>query len=294
MGIILPEGTMDEKSCVSGTTTLTMSLLTAMNGLGHLNEEVQEGELLSQMNRSNFNSKSTLISGTSALLDAQMMVSGISTRQDKDIISAKARAEQEELQAKMVLLTKDPKLWLQFKTRLHALSSGNGIVGIQRAMKDFVSDHPEIEELYMKEKHDVQQPPTDGFGKLRRMTMLQSVRALTSELSRETSIGSTRIFPASCPSHPRNISTESQVSKGLIAARRLPWRSSNEGAMSADAANVSHSTCEVIVEKGSDALKSLSEENASINLEKDRKVQIAKSTPNNARLCSGVVGATTA
>jgi hypothetical protein len=284
---------MDAKGYVNGTNALTMSLLTAMNGFGNLNEEVEDGEPVRQVSRSSHNSFSRSISGASALLEAQMMVASTEIRQNKDDIIAKAHAEHEELQAKMALLIKHPQLWLQFKNRLHAVNTGNGVVGIQVAMKDFISDHPEIEDLYMKEKLDIELPESHGFAKLRRMTMLQSVRALTSELSRETSIDSANRFsPRSITHSSRSISAESQGSRGLAAPRRIQWRSSSGTGVGlpygcAYKMPVNNNVAEGL---GSGALLPLCEVSG------DTKIDISKNglRKNKASNCPGLVGATTA
>ena len=173
----------------STSNGLATKLFGAFHGLRNLSEEVEHGPVSEQTDRARIPSVISC-SGAQSLAAAHAHRIVAETR-DHGIV-AKAHAEHEETQQVLAILMANPTLWLQFKSRLHSSTLGTGTIGIQAALKDFMSDHPEIEEQLLKTKKQAETQKTlDRQHYTRRMSsILGTVSTFTAELSREISVPS--------------------------------------------------------------------------------------------------------
>lgn len=160
---------------------LASKLLSAMKEFGNLSEEA----VVNIGNEADLSF--TFGSGAKGLAATQTLHSVSQATNRKDVIAAKAHAEHEETQQKLGILMEDPQLWLQFKARLHSSTSGSGTVGIQAALKEFVADHPEIQEQFLREQNEAKALKS-SFSVSRRMSILDAVSTLTADLSQEASM----------------------------------------------------------------------------------------------------------
>ncbi|KAI2504293.1 hypothetical protein MHU86_10131 [Fragilaria crotonensis] len=160
---------------------LASKLLSAIKEFGNLSEE----KVVNTGNKADLSF--TFGSGAEGLAATQTLHSAAPATNRKGAISAKAHAEHEETQHKVGILMEDPQLWLQFKARLHSSTSGSGTVGIQAALKEFVADHPEIQEQFTREQNEAKVQKS-SFGVSRRTSILDAVTTLTADLSQEASM----------------------------------------------------------------------------------------------------------
>lgn len=207
---------------------LASKLFSVMNEFGNLGEEkvVSTGDA---QESSAAEASFVLSSGAKGLAATQPMHSLHAAEEEttrKEVIVARAHVEQEETQHKLGILMEDPQLWLQFKARLHASTSGSGTVGIQAALKDFLVDHPEIQEKFLREQN-VGKVQKSSFGNQRRMSILEAVSMLTSELSQE----------ASMKPSPLNSFGSNSLSTGLEAERISGLRRGSEGGHASSASS---------------------------------------------------------
>lgn len=210
---------------------IATKLFSAFNGFSNLSEEVEQRAISEQTDQ-------VLIPSVISCSGAQSLAAAhahriVAETHDKRIV-AKAHAEHEETQQVMAILMANPTLWLQFKSRLHSSTSGTGAIGIQAALKDFMSDHPEIEEQLLKAKKQAEtQKTSDQHYKRRMSSILGTVSTFTAELSREISVTTPIVtFGSSTTSEPtafeidasirRRCSMESQGSAGSTESSGKP------------------------------------------------------------------------
>ncbi len=194
---MLPNANESDGQPSGASQRLASKLFSAMKEFGNLSEE----RVPSAGNEADL--AFPFGSGATGLAATQTLHSAAQATNRKDVIAAKAHAEHEEIQHKLGILMEDPQLWLQFKARLHSSTSGSGTVGIQAALKEFVTDHPEIQAQFLREQNEANVLKST-FGLPRRMSILQAVGSLTAELSQEasttrssfSSVGSNVVSPA--------------------------------------------------------------------------------------------------
>lgn len=158
---------------------------------GNLSEEQVESDPRAAQEQLQQRISTEQLSGAQGLLAHQVNKKNKNNKNQGDALRIKrealdrAHAQQADTQEKMKILMQNPQLWLQFKSRLAVSNHGGGSIGVTTVLQEFLVDHPEIEDQWKREQEEAAQRLKDARG-VRRISILETVSNLTSELSGET------------------------------------------------------------------------------------------------------------